>query len=86
MARQLAIEAGWKVVNTRWIDINRDMTTSAITDSHLVAKEFNTDTGNYMYGEHYSSTPPLEAQSGLVSLAATIDERGRQRVLMIADT
>ena len=74
---------GWKVVKTRWIDINKGDEDTPNYRSRLVAKEFNDGAGEGLF----ASTPPLEALRFLISEAAT--ERGREdwedKVIMVND-
>ena len=80
---RLARENGWKVVQTRWSDVNKGENENPNYRSRLVAKEFNTGAVDGLF----AATPPLEALRLLISLAATVDpqESGRRNVIMISD-
>ena len=74
---------GWKVVEARWIDINKGDEDAPNYRSRLVAKEFNDGAGEGLF----ASTPPQEALRFLISEAATV--RGREdwedKVIMVND-
>ena len=74
---------GWKVVKTRWIDVNKGDEDTPNYRSRLVAKESNDGSGEGLF----ASTPPLEALRFLISEAATV--RGREdwedKVIMVND-
>ena len=55
--RKLAMSRGWKVIKTRWIDINKDDDLQVVYRSRLVAKEYNDNTTEGLF----AGTPPLEA-------------------------
>ena len=59
ISREEARRRGWKVVKTRWIDINKGDEDTPNYQSRLVAKEFNVGAGEGLS----ASTPPLEASS-----------------------
>ena len=65
--RKTAQSRGWKVIKTRWIDINKGDDTNPVYRSRLVGKEFNT---GEMEGI-FAGTPPLEALRCLIHEAAT---------------
>ena len=73
----ISLRRGWKVVKTRWIDINKGDEDTPNYRSRLVAKEFNDGAGEGLF----ASTPPLEALRFLVSVAATVRGGGRGRTL-----
>ena len=81
--RAVAQARGWKIVKTRWIDINKGDDENPVYRSRLVGKEFND--GN-MDGI-FAGTPPLEALRYIVHEAATVDERKgkHNKVIMIND-
>ena len=81
--RAVAQAKGWKIVKTRWIDINKGDDANPVYRSRLVGKEFND--GN-MDGI-FAGTPPLEALRYIVHEAATVDERKgkHNKVIMIND-
>ena len=66
--RSTAKARGWKVIKTRWIDINKGDDANPICRSRLVGKEFN----NEVMDGIVAGTPPLEALRALVHEAATI--------------
>ena len=81
--RRLAILNGWKIVKTRWIDVNKGDEKNPLYRSRFVAKEFNDCEAAGMF----AATPPLEALKILISDASTI-RRGEdysEKVLMIND-
>ena len=57
MSRKRAIALGWKIVKTRWIDINKGDWENPNFRSRFVAKEFNDGVAEGLF----ASTPPLEA-------------------------
>ena len=69
MSRKRAIALGWKIVKTRWIDINKGDWENPNFRSRFVAKEFNDGVAEGLF----ASTPPLEALRFLISEAATVD-------------
>ena len=83
MPRKEAQRRGIKVVDVRWIDINKGDLNNPIYRSRLVAKEFN-DCKDLSI---FAATPPLEAMRLLLSEAAT-ERPGKERmeiVVMISD-
>ena len=79
ISRAEAKRQGWKIIKTRWIDINKGDSDNPDIRSRLVGKEFNNGEEDGLF----AATPPLEALRLLVSDAAT---KGRQgRVIMIND-
>ena len=80
--RSEARRRGWKVLKTRWIDINKGDEEHPNYRSRFVAKEFNTGEVDGLF----AVTPPLEALKLLVSEAAT-GKRGQRygSVIMIND-
>ena len=81
--RHLAVQNGWKIIKTRWIDINKGDQKDPLYRSRFVGKEFN-DGAN---PEMFAATPPLEALKILISDAATWhrNRRKEDQVLMIND-
>jgi len=65
--RQLAKEKGWKIVRSRWIDINKGDELHPNYRSRMVGKEFNDSELDGLF----AATPPLEALRLLLSWAAT---------------
>lgn len=82
--REEAARNGWKVIQTRWIDINKGDRDNPNYRSRLVAKEFNDGT---QHDGLFAATPPLEALRLLISETATISEgaKGEEKVVMIND-
>ena len=70
MPRATAIAMGYKIVGTRWLDINKGDEDSPEYRSRLVGKEFNDGFEEGLF----ASTPPLEALRWLLSEAATVGE------------
>ena len=66
ISRDEARRRGWKVVKTRWIDINKGNEDTPNYRTQLVAKEVNDGAGEGLF----ASTPPLEALRFLISEAA----------------
>ena len=81
--RALAARKGWKIIKTRWIDINKGDDDNPNYRSRLVGKEFNTGPIDGLF----AGTPPLEAVRFLIHEAATVrsDEPMGSKVLMIND-
>ena len=69
MNRREALAQGYRIVGTRWIDVNKGDESKPEYRSRLVGKEFNTGFEEGLF----ASTPPLEALRWLVSEAATVD-------------
>eukprot|EP00973_Karenia_brevis_P029826 4113938-Karenia_brevis.AAC.1 len=69
VTRTEATRRGWKIVKTRWIDINKGDDQQPLYRSRLVGKEFN---DSEMAGL-FAGTPPLEALRYLTHEAATVD-------------
>ena len=66
--RQYAMRNKWKVIKTRWIDINKGDDDNPVYRSRLVGKEFNDGQMDGLF----AGTPPLEALRFLVHEAATV--------------
>jgi hypothetical protein len=81
MSRAEARRRGWKIIKTRWIDINKGDDIEIIYRSRLVAKEFNNGKEDGLF----AGTPPLEALRYLVHEAATVDGDNDDKVMMIND-
>lgn len=89
ISRKLAKEQGWKIVRSRWIDINKGDELHPNYRSRMVGKEFNDSELDGLF----AATPPLEALRLLLSWAATDGSahpggtgQGRmQKILLIAD-
>ncbi len=83
ISREEARRRGWKVVKTRWIDINKGDEDTPNYRSRLVAKQFNDCAGEGLF----ASTPPLEALRFLISEAATVrgEEGWEDKVIMVND-
>ena len=81
--RSVARRNGWKIVKTRWIDINKGDDKEPMYRCRIVGKEFN---NGEMEGL-FAGTPPLEALRYLVSQAATVTEGGleEEQILMVND-
>ena len=81
--RSAARRNGWKVIPTRWIDINKGSAQDPCYRSRLVAKEFNTGTQEGLF----AATPPLEAVRLLLSDVATVRRTrpNEGRVVMVND-
>ena len=70
---------GYKIIKTRWIDINKGDDENPVYRSRFVAKEFNDgDVAGLFAG-----TPPLEALRYIEHVAAT--KRASNQVVMIKD-
>ena len=67
-----AIRNGWKIIKTRWIDINKGDEQRQNYRSRLVAKEFNNSEEEHLF----AATPPLEALKFLLSDVATLKGGG----------
>ena len=81
--RSVAHARGWKVIQTRWIDVNKGDDESPVYRSRLVGKEFN----NGDMDGIFAGTPPLEALRYLIHEAATVEQRKDEhaKVVMIND-
>ena len=81
--RQQALRNKWKIIKTRWIDINKGDDENPVYRSRLVGKEFNDGQMDGLF----AATPPLEALRFLVHEAATVrsDEELGSKVIMIND-
>ena len=79
--RKVAVARGWKIIKTKWIDINKGDHNSPIYRSRFVGKEFN----NGEMDGLFAGTPPLGALRLLLSDAASMRKGGRGKVAMIND-
>ena len=88
--RSAVEEEGGKIIDVRWIDINKGDYDDPNYRSRLVGREFNTHKDDSLY----AATPPLEALRLIISHAATIriggwskggQRRGAHRELMEND-
>lgn len=79
--RAEAARRGLKVIQTRWIDINKGDRFDPNYRSRFVAKEFND--GKVIELAWFAATPPLEALKLLVSDAATRRSETQRRSMMI---
>jgi hypothetical protein len=70
-----------KIVQGRWIDVNKGSSEIPDYRSRYVGKELNR--GQAGTSDLYAATPPLEALKLLVSSCAT--EQGRETYLMLSD-
>ena len=77
--RSEAQRLGYKVMKTRWIDINKGDDEHPVYRSRFVAKEFNNGDVEGLF----AGTPPLEALRYIVHVAAT--KGATPRVIMIND-
>ena len=81
--RTVAHQKGWKIIKTRWIDINKGDDDNPVYRSRVVGKEFNNEDMDGLF----AGTPPLEALRYLIHEAATVDkgEDIDSKVIMIND-
>ena len=81
--RTQAARNKWKVVQVRWIDINKGDDENPNYRSRLVGKEFNNEPMEGLF----AGTPPLEALRYLIPEAATVrtNEKVGSKVLMVND-
>ena len=69
--RHVAMQSQWKVISTRWVDINKGDDERPVHRSRLVGKEFN----NSEMDGLFAGTPPLEALRFIVHRAATVTQK-----------
>ena len=74
-------QTGGKIIGTKWIDVNNGDFVNPRIRCRLVDKEFKTGPDDALH----ASTPPLEALRVLLSRAATVDEGGETREMIIND-
>ena len=81
--RQQAMRNRWKIISTRWIDINKGDDANPVYRTRLVGKEFNDGQMDGLF----AATPPLEALRFLVHEAATVrsSEEMGSKVIMVND-
>ena len=73
---------GGKIIDVRWIDINKGDKENPNMRSRLVGREFNQGKDDTLY----AATPPLEALRAIISWAATQDaDEGERREIMVND-
>ena len=83
--RAVAVRNGWKIVKSRWVDINKGDDTKRKYRSRVVAMEFNRG-GQEIEEDMFAGTPPLEAMRMLISEAATVEEnQDYTKVIVVAD-
>jgi hypothetical protein len=84
MPRAEALKKGYKIVGTRWIDVNKGDEINPDLRSRLVSQEFNVGKTDGIF----AATPPLEAVKMLISESATM-EKGQcleeEKVMMVND-
>ena len=81
--REEARRNGWKIIKSRWIDINKGDDVASLYRSRLVGKEFADNKVDGLF----AGTPPLEALRFLVHEAATVEGEGeeQEKVVMVND-
>ena len=79
--RSEAVRQGWRVIKTKWIDINKGDTKNPIYRSRFVGKEFN----NGEIEGLFAGTPPLEALRFIFSRTATTKEMEDYKTIPIND-
>ena len=81
--RAVAQSKGWKIVKTRWIDINKGDDENPVYRSRLVGKEFNDGSMDGIF----AGTSPLEALRYIIHEAATVEgmKSKHMKVVMIND-
>ena len=80
--REEARRNAWKVIKSRWIDINKGDDVASLYRSRLVGKEF----ADKKVDGLFAGTPPLEALRLLVHEAATVEgEEEQEKVIMVDD-
>ena len=77
--RRSSVPEGAKVIQVRWIDINKGDETNVDIRSRLVAKDFNTEDRPDLF----AATPPIEAMRIIISEAAT--SGGEEKAIMVND-
>jgi len=81
ITRAEATRRGWKIIKTKWIDINKGDAEHPLIRSRFVGKEFN----NGEVGGLFAGTPPLEALRLLLSRAASRGKKSGRKVVMLND-
>ena len=82
--RREAVSKGWKIIKTRWLDINKGDDESPVYRSRMVGKEFNDGEMDGIF----AGTPPLEALRYLLHDAATWnqnDDDPDEKIIMVND-
>ena len=86
--RRMAKERGWRIIKSRWLDINKGDDANPRYRSRFVGKEFNDKTVDGLF----AATPPLEALRLLISWAASygvappgVAGGTKERCILIAD-
>ena len=77
--KKSSVPEGTKIIQVRWIDINKGDETNPNIRCRLVAKDFNTEEKP----ELFAGTPPLEALRIICSEASTVGEK--ENVIMVND-
>ena len=83
--REQAYRSGWKVITTRWIDINKGYDQGPNYRSRLVAQEYNNSAAGHSTPDNFAATPPLETLRRAVSVAAQARLDGDQASIMVLD-
>lgn len=83
IARAEAERKGYKIISTRWIDINKGDNINPNYRSRFVGREFNDGKEDGLF----AATPPLEALRLIISRTATIEKKRPhcRRVIMVND-
>ena len=79
--RSEAMRKGWKIIKTKWIDINKGDQKNPVYRSRFVGKEFN----NGEVDGLFAGTPPLEALRLILSRTATNRSKAEPKTVMIND-
>ena len=80
IARAVAQAKGWKIVKTRWIDINKgDDESPVYYRSRLVRSKFNDGTMDGIF----AGTPPLEALRYIIHEAATFERMNSRNEMVV---
>ena len=79
--RSEAVRRGWKIIKTKWIDINKGDAKNPMYRSRFVGKEFNNGDADGLF----AGTPPLEALRLILSRTATGNQDMNYKTIMIND-
>ena len=81
--REMILQVGGKLIDTRWIDTNKADELDPEYRSRLVGREFRTEKDDSLY----ASTPPLESLRVILSWASTVkqDNGVHENEVMIND-
>ena len=81
--RRKALQRGWKIIKTKWIDINKGDAICPNYRSRIVGMEFNDGSVAGLF----AATPPLETLKLLISELATVeqDPEKDEQVMMVND-